>query len=141
MSMNWNLLCHVLAIGFAGALGTVARYGVSHGATAVFGEAYPWGTFLVNVVGCFAFGLVSGFVAFGLCPKAWEEVILTGFIGGFTTFSAFAFENHKFLTNGHWDTLALHVGGNVFFGVIAVLAGLFAIGWLLGFQGVALAKG
>ncbi len=118
---------HLLGIGVAGGFGTLARYGVSLGAVALFGPQYPWGTFIANLLGCFLLGTISGLVATGVVPEPWKIYLLTGFLGGFTTFSAFAFENHEFLTEGRWGHAAVHLLGQNALGVLAVLLGLYLV--------------
>lgn len=66
-----------MAIGLAGGLGTIARYGLTCGANAVFGPHYPWGTFFVNIIGCFMFGIVSGLLTAELFSSHWRVVFLS----------------------------------------------------------------
>ncbi len=120
-----NTFLHLLGVGVAGGLGTLARYGVSLAATGLFGPHFPWGTFVVNLLGCFLFGAVSGLVAVGVVPGPWKIYLLTGFLGGFTTFSAFASESQTFLTEGHWGYAAFHMVGQNVLGILAVLLGLY----------------
>ncbi len=120
-----NTILHLLGVALAGGLGTLARYGVSLGATALWGPAYPWGTFIANMLGCFLFGTVSGLVAGGIIPPPWKIYLLTGFLGGFTTFSAFAFENQQFLSSGRWELFAFHLLGQNALGILAILFGLY----------------
>lgn len=122
---------HLLGVGIAGGLGTLARYGVGHGSTALFGPHYPWGTYIVNLLGCFLFGCIAGLVTLELFSAEWKVYLLTGFLGGFTTFSAFAFENHQFLVSRRWDVLAFHLIGQNILGILAVLVGLLLIDQLI----------
>jgi CrcB protein len=119
-----TIFLHLLGVGIAGGLGTIARYGISLGSSALFGPQYPWGTFLANMLGCLLFGLISGFASSSLVSPAWKILLLTGFLGGFTTFSAFAFENQQFLLHGQWSQFALHFIGQNVLGVLLVLLGL-----------------
>ena len=114
----------VLLLGVAGALGSMARYGLSslvgHGA----GSAFPWGIFVVNVFGCFLFGAVwAGLGVFHLLDDAARIVILTGFMGAFTTFSTFLFDSDVMLRNGDWGALALNLAGQIVLGLAALRAG------------------
>lgn len=90
----------LLAIALAGALGAVLRYLLGHVALQLW-NGMPWHTGLVNVVGCFGFGLV-----FALCAGRWSPLlttaVLAGFFGAFTTFSAFAFDCVELLRAGRW---------------------------------------
>jgi CrcB protein len=108
-------------IGVAGMVGTLARYGTGLAASAAFGSGYPYGTYIVNILGCFLFGLAAGLVE---TSSPWRVMILTGFLGGFTTFSALAFENHELLLQQRWFSLAVHCLGQNILGIAAVFAGL-----------------
>jgi CrcB protein len=126
-----NTIYHLLGIGFAGALGTLSRYGVSLGAATLFGTSYPWGTYLVNMIGCFLFGIVSGLIACGSLSAEWKTILLTGFLGGFTTFSAFAAENQQFLSEQRWNAFFFHLIGQNILGIAAVFGGLLIVNSLL----------
>lgn len=110
----------------AGALGTLSRFALSGLVLRHAGAGFPWGTLAVNVLGCFLAGLVWSLAeSRGVATDA-RAVLLIGFMGGFTTFSAFGIETGLLLQQGHW----VHAGGNVIAqnvgGLTAVLAGLFA---------------
>ena len=122
-----NTIYHLLGITVAGGLGTLARYGVNTGAAALFGPHYPWGTYIVNMFGCFLFGLFSGLITAEFVPSHWKVYVLTGFLGGFTTFSAFAYENQQFMAEKRWGLLTLHLVGQNVFGVIAVVLGILLV--------------
>ena len=94
-----------------GAIGSVLRYGVS------LLLASPWGTLAVNVVGCFAIGVASELVG----PT--RLLLVTGILGGFTTFSAFGNETFAFLRAGDTRGAALNVVANVLLGLLAVALG------------------
>lgn len=82
-----------LYIALAGAAGSLGRYYVAVGVRHAGGDRYPWGTFAVNVLGSFAIGLVmAAFLTRGELDSRLRVAITTGFLGGFTTYSAFAFE-------------------------------------------------
>src|SRR5262245_56604702 len=96
---NMGLLLVLVAL--AGAVGTLARYGLATLVLRVCGEAFPWGTLVVNVLGCFLFGFVwvLGAEKFIIDPDM-RTTLLTGFMGAFTTFSTFAFETGQQLREG-----------------------------------------
>ena len=80
-------------IGAAGLVGTLARYGVSVGVTKRFGEAFPLGTLAVNLSGCFLAGcLFYFFVERYSVNELTASAVMIGFLGGFTTFSAFGLQ-------------------------------------------------
>ncbi|MDR2754490.1 MAG: CrcB family protein [Planctomycetaceae bacterium] len=122
-----NMIYHLLGVGIAGAAGTLVRYGVSLGAAVLWGTSYPWGTYLVNMLGCFLFGMISGLITCGTLSTEWKAILLTGFLGGFTTFSAFAAENQQFLSERRWNALILHLVGQNLLGIAAVLGGLVLV--------------
>ncbi len=121
-----NTFWHLLTLGAAGGLGTLARYGVNLGTVALFGTQYPWGTFCVNILGSLLFGFLFGLATSGLWPTAGSIYLLTGFLGGFTTFSAFAFENQQFLQQGRWGMLAVNLVAQNLLGILAVMLGMAA---------------
>lgn len=114
-------------IGLAGAAGTLARYGLGGLAQRVLGEAFPYGTFIVNMVGSFLFGLVwMAATERNLMSPEWRMIILTGFMGAFTTYSTFMFESAQFLEEGRWGMFALYAGGQLVLGLLLLLLGFSA---------------
>ena len=114
----------VLLLGVAGALGSMARYGLSALVGHWTGNAFPWGIFVVNVLGCFLFGAIwAGLGVFHLLDDAARIVLLTGFMGAFTTFSTFLFDSDVMLRNGDWGALALNLVGQIDLGLAALRAG------------------
>jgi len=116
----------VVGLGLAGALGTLARYGVGVVTVAALGTSYPYGTFCVNVFGSFLFGLLAGLPQI---PVEWRIILLTGFLGGFTTFSAFASENYHLLAAQRYTAFAVYILGQNILGIVAVLAGVILAAW------------
>ncbi|WP_134680231.1 fluoride efflux transporter CrcB [Paracoccus ravus] len=114
-----------LQVALGGALGSMARYGVTILAGRI-SPAFPLGTLTVNIVGCFVMGLLAAIIAHRggqhLAPLA-----LTGMLGGFTTFSAFALDTMVLWERGAALTAAGYVLASVVISLLAVLAGL-AIG-------------
>jgi fluoride exporter len=83
---------------FAGAIGTGLRYLVSQGAARAFGVGFPYGTLIVNLVGCFLIAAISQLALTGtLVSPAMRVVLTTGFVGGLTTYSAFNYETTRLL--------------------------------------------
>jgi CrcB protein len=96
-------MTRVLLIGFAGALGTLARYGVGLWAGRTLGTGFPYGTLIVNIVGCFLIALVVQLATTTALVSPTVRVILTtGFIGGLTTYSSFNFETTYLLRERTW---------------------------------------
>jgi CrcB protein len=116
---------NIIGIAIAGAIGTVARYGITRIAAGIFVTEFPIGTLVVNLLGAMFFGLVTGLIANGLLNEYWKAIILTGLLGGFTTFSAFAYENQQLLINQKYFYFALNMIGQNVLGVVAIILGLF----------------
>ncbi|MBI9110171.1 fluoride efflux transporter CrcB [Maridesulfovibrio ferrireducens] len=114
-----------------GAAGTLCRYFVSGAAQRFFNTSFPAGTFTVNMLGCLLFGIISGTFEdrLGLSPEM-RLMILTGFMGAFTTFSTYMFETTELIKTGQWPLAALNIGGQSALGFLCVIAGL-ALGRML----------
>lgn len=114
----------VLWVALGGALGAVARYGVAMWSLKHFGGALPWGTAIANLLGCLLFGVL--WVLLGSrsdLHAAWKLIVLTGFLGAFTTFSTFVFESLRLLQSERpWWGMANVVGQNLL-GLCCVYAG------------------
>ncbi len=81
------------AVAAGGAIGSVARYLVGLWSVGALGIGYPWGTLIVNLVGCAVIGALGGALAAGMEMTApWRVFVITGILGGFTTFSAFSLD-------------------------------------------------
>lgn len=112
-------------IALAGAAGTLTRYWLSGLVYDVAGRNFPWGTAVVNILGCFLFGLVweVGSERMLLRTEA-RIVLLTGFMGAFTTFSTFVFESAAFLEEGRILPALANVGFQTVAGFAALFGGL-----------------
>lgn len=112
-------------IALAGAAGALSRYGLASAVQRLAGASFPLGTFVVNLTGCLAFGLLTGLFEGRLHVSAETRfALLTGFLGAYTTFSTYAFESAALLRDGEWLTASLNIGGQVALGIIAVVIGL-----------------
>ena len=115
----------------AGAAGTLARYGLSGVAQKLGGAGFAWGTLSVNALGCFLFGLVWTLADERLITSGQTRfIVLTGFMGAFTTFSTFAFETGRYLEDSQWGLAAANLLGQNVLGLTCLLLG-WAVGRLL----------
>jgi len=115
---------NLLLIAIGGALGSVARYLLSTLVLRASGSLLPIGTFAVNLVGCLAFGCLMGAAQqrFIMTPQA-RAFTLIGVIGGFTTFSSYAYESFALIQDGQFAAAAFNIVGQVVAGLVGVWAG------------------
>ena len=115
----------LLLIALAGGAGALARYGLGGLVQGWTSLSFPWGTFAVNAVGCFAFGLiwVLGGERSGLSIET-RTILLVGFMGAFTTFSTFIFETNKLMADSQWLWAAGNILLHMVVGVAMLLAGI-----------------
>ena len=118
---------HAIWLAVGGGLGTLLRVLVTMLAVRLCGRDFPWGTFAVNLFGSFLFGLV---VALGRgrmsLPAGLEIILLVGFLGGFTTYSSFAFQSYELLQEGKPVLAGAYMAGTTISGLAAVWVGVFA---------------
>lgn len=118
----------VLSIAAGGALGAVARHFVNVGAVAVFGLSFPWGTLIVNIAGSFLMGVLIGLLNHtGYVPQAWRAFLAVGFLGAFTTFSAFSLDTVTLYERGDLIMAVSYIGASVVLSIAGLFAGLFLI--------------
>ena len=118
----------LLLLALAGALGATARYGLSLGVAALIPRAFPWGIFIVNVTGCALFGVVWELAAVRqLLSDATRLILLTGFMGSFTTFSTLIFDCDALLRQGQWLLLACNLVGQLLLGLAALRFGMWLV--------------
>jgi len=108
----------VLAIGAGSFIGGVFRYLLSMLIQAKTTTAFPFGTLIVNIIGCFFIGLVFGIFDGGRLSHEWKLFLGTGVIGGFTTFSAFSYETVVLFREGHAGYALLYIFASVFVGLL-----------------------
>lgn len=115
----------LLLVGTGGFLGSVSRFLASRFMQENFPTAFPFGTFFVNISGCFLIGLIYGFSErSALLTPGWKMFLAVGFCGGFTTFSTFANENLALLRDGEYYYFILYTGLSVFLGIAATFLGV-----------------
>lgn len=118
-------MLHVLLVAIGGATGSVCRYLVGLATLRWFGPAFPWGTLTVNIVGSLAIGLFAELVARRFNASAELRMLLiTGFLGGFTTFSAFSLDFISLFERGATVAAVTYLAASVVLSLGAVIGGL-----------------
>ncbi|MDX1963964.1 MAG: fluoride efflux transporter CrcB [Pirellulales bacterium] len=121
-----NLLC----VAGGGASGSLLRWWTALGVKSLLGNAWPWGTLTVNILGCFLFGF--GF-QWSLARGVPDDhplrlLFFTGFLGAYTTYSTFAFDSHELQLSRGWHWAMVNVLAQVLLGWLAVWGGIAAAG-------------
>lgn len=113
-----------LLIFFAGGVGSVCRYWIAGAVQRSTSAIFPFGTLVVNVAGCFLIGfLVAALSGRWMIREEFRVMVLVGFLGGFTTFSAFAYETFSLVNAGSWTRAGLNIALSVVSGFAAVWIG------------------
>ena len=115
------MIRNILFVAFGGAFGSMGRYLVSKW---LEGTQFPWGTLTVNIVGSLLIGLLTGLVSREILSPEMKLLLVTGFCGGFTTFSTFANESYTMIKAGDALLSAIYIGASVSVGVFFVFIGL-----------------
>ena len=103
-----------VAVAVGGALGAVSRYSFGLVALALFGNRFPWATLGVNVVGSFLIGLAAVLIGDRIVDgELWRPLVIVGFLGAFTTFSAFSLDTLLLLQQGNYNTALAYMLGSV----------------------------
>jgi len=121
-------MIQVLLVAFGGAIGSVFRYFVGLLGLRLAGPAFPWGTLTVNVVGSFVIGVFAEAIArkFGGSTEL-RLLLMTGLVGGFTTFSAFSLDTIGLLERGEAFAAIVYVVASVCLSLATVFAGLVVV--------------
>lgn len=118
----------VLWVALGGALGSAARYGVNVWSGRLLGSEFPWHTLFVNLLGCFAMGLLVELMALRLnVSNEVRAFLTTGILGGFTTFSAFSLDFALLVERKSYGLAGAYAAGSVVLSLAAVFAGLFLV--------------
>ena len=117
----------IILVGVGSGIGGVFRYLVSL-LTCQVHNGFPWGTFIVNIAGCLLIGILWGVTSrFTNISSSFSLLLMTGFCGGFTTFSTFSKESMTLLQTSNYFLFALYVIGSVLLGIIAVALGYITV--------------
>ena len=115
----------ILLLALAGALGTLARWGLSMLVSSLIPGGFPWGIFVTNVIGCFLFGMVWALCGIHhVLNDAARLILLTGFMGAFTTFSTLIFDTQSMLSAGQTAACLINLCGQIILGLFALWLGI-----------------
>jgi CrcB protein len=120
----------LLVVGVGSFIGGVSRYLVSLFVQNKFLSTFPYGTLVVNIAGCFLIGIVYALSEKGNVNAEWRLFLITGFLGGFTTFSSFSNETVSMLRDAqYWQALS-YIGISIIVGLAATFGGISLIKYL-----------
>ena len=115
-------------VGIGGGIGAIARYTMGRGIAERAGSVFPYGTFAVNLVGAFLIGVLFAILTEkGIGHPHLRLLLVTGFLGGFTTFSTYTLEATNLVEAGSWNTALLYAVGSNALGLIACFAGIVVV--------------
>jgi CrcB protein len=121
---------HAILVFIGGGFGSVLRFVIGKYLNSTE-TGIPYGTFLANILGSLLIGIILGLAAKNSTLSQSQSILLaTGFCGGFTTFSTFAYENHVFLKSGDFTSFALYTIASFVIGFLAVFIGLYLVKYI-----------
>ncbi len=114
-----------LLVFFGGGIGATLRHAINIGCARACGTNFPYCTFVINITGSLVMGLVAGYLTFkGEASQPWRLFLMTGILGGYTTFSAFSLDTILLYERGELGLAALYVAGSVVLSILGLVAGL-----------------
>jgi CrcB protein len=114
-----------LLVFIGGGLGASLRHFINIACARCVGTDVPYGTFVINITGSTAMGLIAGYLAFkGAASQPWRLFVMTGILGGYTTFSAFSLDTALLYERGAVGLAVLYVLGSVVLSIAGLFAGL-----------------
>ncbi|MGK7879476.1 MAG: fluoride efflux transporter CrcB [Crocosphaera sp.] len=116
-----------LLVFLGGGLGSCCRYLISKIINEQIETIFPWGTLTVNLIGCLIIGIIIGLIEKLPIHPYWLLFLVTGFCGGFTTFSSFSLENNLLLKNQEYTLLLVYTMISFLWGFAATFLGLILI--------------
>ena len=120
-----------LLVFIGGGVGASLRHAVNVLCARALGTAFPWGTFIINITGSTVMGMIVGYLAFkGEASQAWRLFLMTGILGGYTTFSAFSLDAVLLYERGQIGLALFYVLGSVVFSILGLFAGLALVRYL-----------
>lgn len=114
-----------LLVFVGGGLGASLRHAVNVGCARACGLNFPYGTFVINITGSLVMGLIAGYLAFkGEASQSWRLFVMTGILGGYTTFSAFSLDAVTLYERGEMGLALFYVVGSVVLSIAGLIGGL-----------------
>ena len=113
---------NILLVGLGGAIGSIARYLVN---VFIDNKTLPIATFTVNIIGSFLIGVIMGFIAKHTNSQTWQLFLITGFCGGFTTFSALSWDVVLMIQQQRFGTAIFYITATVFLGLLFAFLGFW----------------
>jgi fluoride exporter len=114
-----------LLVFIGGGLGSTLRHIINIVSPRVLGTGFPYHTFIINITGSIVMGLIAGYLAFkGEASQPWRLFLMTGILGGYTTFSAFSLDAALLYERGEIGLALFYVLGSVVFSILGLFAGL-----------------
>lgn len=120
-----------LLVFFGGGVGASIRHAVNMASAKALGTGFPFGTLIINITGSIVMGLIAGYLAFkGEASQHWRLFLMTGILGGYTTFSAFSLDTALLYERGAVGLAALYVVGSVGLSIAGLFAALALVRYL-----------
>ncbi|MBQ8104602.1 MAG: fluoride efflux transporter CrcB [Afipia sp.] len=114
-----------LLVFVGGGLGASLRHAINVGCARACGFNFPYGTFVINITGSLVMGLIAGYLAFkGEASQPWRLFVMTGVLGGYTTFSAFSLDAVTLYERGEMGLALFYVVGSVALSIAGLIGGL-----------------
>jgi len=118
----------LFAVAVGGAVGASGRYLFNLQMMRLLGPNFPWGTFGVNIIGSFIMGVIAESLALRFnVSSEFRSFLMTGVLGGFTTFSAFSLDAGNMIERNDWTMAGLYVSASVVGSIAALFLGLYAV--------------
>jgi len=119
------MVMNYLLVFIGGGLGASLRHAINVGCARACGVNFPYGTFVINITGSLVMGIIAGYLALkGEASQPWRLFIMTGILGGYTTFSAFSLDAVTLYQRGEMGLALFYVLGSVILSIAGLFAGL-----------------